>query len=134
MSILASRYGFTRPAAIAARLASLRARFAPVATEVPAPVLLLIPAAPIVPSAAPVEVEDARTFTDADAPPEMEVAPSTGTPASLALVEEAARTFDTAYQARIEYLRALLAVGHDRPFIFGFDDLSPEKLQTLVLA
>lgn len=103
-------YGFTRPAAIAARLASLRTRFAPI------------------------EVEDARTFTDADAPPEMEVAPSIGTPASLALVEEAARTFDAAYQARIEYLRALLTVGHDRPFVFGFDDLSPEKLQSLVLA
>ena len=55
MSILASRYGFTRPAAIAARLASLRARFAPVAIEVPAPVLLLVPAAPIVPSAAQVK-------------------------------------------------------------------------------
>jgi hypothetical protein len=39
-------YGYTRPAAIAARLATLRARFAPVAIEVPAPVLALVPAAP----------------------------------------------------------------------------------------
>ncbi len=46
MSILASRYGHTRPAAIAARLAALRARFAPGAVEVPAPVLALVPAAP----------------------------------------------------------------------------------------
>jgi hypothetical protein len=122
MSILASRYGYTRPAAIAARLCALRARFAPA----PLPVAVPRPVA--------IEVEDTRQFTDADAPPEVEVAPSTGTPASLALVEEAARNFDTAYQARIEYLRALLAVGHDRPFIFGFDDLSPERLQTLVLA
>ncbi len=58
MSILASRYGYTRPAAIAARLASLRARFAPVAIESPAPVLLLVPAAPKAPSAA--EVKAAR--------------------------------------------------------------------------
>ncbi len=34
MDILASRYGVTRPKAIANRLASLRARFAPVQTEV----------------------------------------------------------------------------------------------------
>ncbi len=43
---VSQRYGFTRPAAIAARLASLRARFAPVAIELPAPVLALVPAAP----------------------------------------------------------------------------------------
>jgi hypothetical protein len=114
MSILASRYGFTRPAALAARLASLRTRFAPIAS--------------------PVEVEDARTFTDEDAPPEMLPSPSTGTPAPRALVEEAARTYDAAYQARIEYLRALLTVGHDRPFVFGFDDLSPERLHALAIA
>lgn len=47
MNILASRYGYTRPAAIAARLASLRARFAPVAIEVPAPVLALVLAAQV---------------------------------------------------------------------------------------
>lgn len=51
MSILASRYGYTRPAAIAARLAALRTRFAPVAIELPieapavqtAPVLVALP-------------------------------------------------------------------------------------------
>ncbi len=52
---VSQRYGFTRPAQIAARLTSLRARFAPVAVEVPAPVLALVPAAPKVPSAAQVK-------------------------------------------------------------------------------
>ncbi len=109
-----TRYGYTRPAAIAARLATLHTRFAPIA--------------------APDEVEDARTFTDADAPPEIDAAPSIGTPASLALVEEAARTYDAAIEQRLAYLRALLTVGGDRPFVFGFDDLSPEQLHSLAMA
>ncbi len=108
-------YGFTRPAAIAARLVTLRTRFAPAV-------------------ASPIEAEDARQFTDADAPPEMEASPITGTPAALELVEEAARTYDAAIEKRLGYLRSLLTVGGDRPFVFGFDDLSPEKLQALAIA
>ncbi len=46
MDILSNRYGIRRPQEIAARLASLRARFAPVAIEAPTPVLALVPAAP----------------------------------------------------------------------------------------
>jgi hypothetical protein len=42
-----THYGLTRPAAIAAKVAALQTRFAPVAIEAPAaPVLSLVPAAP----------------------------------------------------------------------------------------
>ncbi len=62
------------------------------------------------PIASPVEVEDARTFTDADAPPEMEEAPSIGTPAPLETVEALAHDYDGFQNERTQH--ALLIESH----------------------
>jgi hypothetical protein len=172
---VSQRYGYTRPAAIAARLCALRARLVPIACAAAL-------CGTIAPPAAPVAVEDARPLTDADAPPEMEVAPSIGTPAPLETVESLAHDYDgfqamraqhvllieshiveretlrrdletlhagqcdardyggdfTAeieeIESRLQTLDDYLVFEPDTPFIYGFDDLSPERLQTLVLA
>jgi hypothetical protein len=136
MQNLTTRYGIRRPLEVADRLATLCARFRPMALVVAAvaPTATVAPLPRVAPSVPYGDPRDAETYFPwgvEEAPEEIEPAPSAGNPAPLWAVDRAAILADAAaIEREFAWRRAGCPVSplavEEAPFRFGFDDLPAE--------